>query len=145
MEAHGVGGAIARATPVLADLINAHDLGTDLAKQITEDASAKADAHLKSLNASVDQAHQEASQQTLDAFRELAPKIKVTNSAEYGTGRLVDPQEVADALTEYRNGMVIANHLRNARQKDFDYNAAAARNKETSSGHWNGRRKNARP
>jgi len=130
VEAHGLGGAVARATPVLGDLISAHDLGTDLAKEIANDANAKADAHLKSLNASVNQAHDEANQQTLDAFRELAPQIKVTNSPDYGSGRLVDPQEVTDALTEYRNAMLIANHLRIAKQKGFDYNAAAARNKE---------------
>ena len=45
-------------------------------------------------------------------------------------GRLVDPQEVTDALTEYRNGMMIANHLRIAGQKGFDYKAAAGNNKE---------------
>jgi hypothetical protein len=130
VEAHGVGGAIARATPVLGDLIAAHDLGTDLAKQITDDANSKADAHLRSLNGSVDQAHEEANQQTLDAFRELASQIKVTNSPEYGSGRLVNPQEVTDALTEYRNAMMIANHLRIAGQKGFDYKAAATRNME---------------
>ena len=40
VEAHGVGGAAARAVPVLGDLISAHDLGSELAKQIRDDASA---------------------------------------------------------------------------------------------------------
>jgi hypothetical protein len=43
---------------------------------------------------------------------------------------LVDPQEVTDALGVYHSRMMNANHLRIAREKGFDYNAAAAQNKE---------------
>ena len=42
VEAHGIGGAVARATPVLGDLIAASDLGSELAKQIRDDADAAA-------------------------------------------------------------------------------------------------------
>ena len=128
VEAHGIGGAIARSTPILGDLISAHDVGTDLAKQIVDDANAKADAELKAMNAPVDQARDLANQQTLNAYRTLAPQIDVTNPPEYGTGTLVDPQEIADALNTYRIRMMNANHLRITKKKGFNYGAAAAGN-----------------
>ena len=93
VEAHGLGGAVARATPVLGDLMSAHDLGSDLAKQITDDAEAKFDAHQAKLNEPVTAAWQKASGQTEAAFQELAPHIEVTN--KYGPNGLVDPHEVA--------------------------------------------------
>ena len=50
VEAHGIGGAVARATPVLGDLIAAHDLGSELAKQIRDDADAAAGEAQRQLN-----------------------------------------------------------------------------------------------
>jgi hypothetical protein len=128
VEAHGVAGAVARATPVLGDLISAHDLGSDLAKQITDDANEKLSANLRALNEPVADAWREASQQTIQAFNELAPQIEVTN--EYGQNGLVDPDEIKDALRIYRSEMQHANYMRNAGAKTFDYAARAAQNKE---------------
>lgn len=94
VEAHGVAGAVARATPVLGDLISAHDLGTDLAQQIVNDANAAADANVREINARVNEAWRKANEQTLAAFRQLSPQIRVTNERPYGQGGLVDPHEI---------------------------------------------------
>jgi hypothetical protein len=48
-EAHGVGGALIRATPLLGDLVGAYDLGSELAAEITESA----DENLKAAYAAV--------------------------------------------------------------------------------------------
>ena len=128
VQAHGVGGAIVRATPFLGSVITAHDVGTDLAKQITDDAKASVSAHDREINAPVDQAREEANRQTLDAFHELASKIQVTNLPESGTGQLVDPEEVKDALNLYHGRMMEANQLRIEKKAGFDYNAAATEN-----------------
>jgi len=128
VEAHGVAGAVARATPVLGDLISAHDLGSELAKQIRDDANAGLDAHLKALNAHANEAWDKASQQTIEAFHELAPTIQVTNP--YSSEGRVDPHEVADALKTYRQAMEAANLLKAHNTKDFDFPAAAARAKQ---------------
>ena len=131
VEAHGIGGAVARATPLLGDLISAYDAGSDLAKQIRDEADDAAGEHLRRLNEPVRKAWEEADQQTIAAFHELAPQIKVTNQplSEGGEG-LVDPQEIAQALNIYRNQMQQANHLRISKVKGFDYAAAATHNKQ---------------
>jgi hypothetical protein len=128
VEAHGVAGAAARAVPVLGDLISAHDLGSELAKQIRDDANAGLDAHLKALNAHANEAWDKASQQTIEAFHELAPTIQVTNP--YSPDGRVDPHEVTDALKTYRQAMEAANILKAHNTKDFDFPAAAARAKQ---------------
>jgi hypothetical protein len=130
VEAHGVGGAVARAVPVLGDLISAHDLGSDLAKQIVDDANAAADERHRALNAPVRKAWEKANEQTIAAFNELAPQIEVTNVKQSDADILVDPHEVADALRTYRDEMGVANHLRAIKGKAFDFDAAAARNKQ---------------
>ncbi|HVT29786.1 MAG TPA: hypothetical protein VHE81_17340, partial [Lacipirellulaceae bacterium] len=109
VEAHGIGGAVARATPVLGDLISAHDLGSDMARQIMDDANAAGDERIKEINKPVSDAWQKASEQTADAFKDLAPNIKVTNT--YGENGLVNPHEVSDALRKYRDKMYTANYL----------------------------------
>lgn len=124
-EAHGVGGAAVRAVPVLGDLISAHDLGSDLAKQIRDDAEAESDAHYRALNAPVAEAWDKASQQTIETFHELAPQIQVTNV--YGPNGRVDPHEVADALKDYRQQMQRADLLRVEFGDVFDFDAAASR------------------
>ena len=53
------------------------------------------DEHQKSLNAPANEAWDKASQQTIEAFDELAPQIQVTNP--YSPDGRVDPNEVADA------------------------------------------------
>ena len=50
VEAHGVAGAMARATPVLGDIIALHDLTKEIGDQIVANANQNADAHLKKLN-----------------------------------------------------------------------------------------------
>ncbi len=107
VEAHGIGGAVVRATPLLGDLVSAHDLGSDLAKQITDEANAAVDAQTAALNAPVTEAWKTASEQAIAAFRELAPRIQVTN--KYGPHGLVDPEEIAAALKIYRGRMQQAN------------------------------------
>ncbi|HEX4145626.1 MAG TPA: hypothetical protein VHY91_19125 [Pirellulales bacterium] len=128
VEAHGVAGAVARATPVLGDLISFHDLGSELAKQIRDDASAASDSHLKALNAKANEAWDKASQQTIDAFNELAPTVKVTNP--YSPDGYVEPKEVADAVESYRQAMQAANSLQAHKARHFDFSAAAARAKQ---------------
>jgi len=120
VEAHGIGGAVVRTIPVLGDLISAHDLGSDLAKEIMDDANASLKATEKAVNDPIAEAWDEASKQTIEAFQELAPKIQVTN--EYGH---VEPLDIADALQDYRNKMQQANHLRKT-ITGFDFDAAAA-------------------
>jgi hypothetical protein len=124
-EAHGIGGAAARAVPVLGDLISAHDLGSDLAKQITDEAIAAMVASYKKNNAEVADAWEKANQQTLDAFNELAPQIEVTNDG-YDNGELVDADEIAAALKLYRGRMQENNLLRTARAPGFNFDAASA-------------------
>ena len=128
VEAHGVGGAVARTIPVLGSLISAHDLGSDLAKQITDEANAAAD--LRVLNADVTEAWKKASEQTIEAFHELTPQIQVTNVRQSGQGSLVNPHEIADALRIYRNAMQRANYFKSNKVKVFDFDAEAARNKQ---------------
>ncbi len=123
VKAHGVVGAVARATPVLGDLISVHDLGTELAKQIVDEANEKENANLREINEPVSKAWDQATQQTIDAFNELAPQIQVTNI--YGPDGLVDPGEIKDALRIYRDDMEQANLLRARQVKDFDFDAAA--------------------
>ena len=123
-----MGDAVARAVPVLGDLISAHDLGSDLAKQITDEANAALDANARAINAPVAEAAQKASEQTIKAFCELAPQIQVTNP--YGPNGLVDPQDVADALKLYCAAMQQANLLRSRNAPNFDFNVRAARIKQ---------------
>jgi hypothetical protein len=129
VEAHGLDGALVRTVPVLGSLVSAHDLGTDLAKEITDDANAGAAEHERELNDPVDRSIELANDQTIDAFNELAPQIKVTNQRQSEHEPLVDPHEIADALKIYRGKMQQANLLAIEGAPGFDYDAAAARNK----------------
>lgn len=130
VKAHGIGGAVARATPVLGDLIAAHDLGSDLAKQIMDEADAHAGAHLNQLNAHVLPSWEKANEQTIDAFRELAPQIHVTNQPHYDDGSLVDPREIARELDTYRDAMRVANMLHAKQVKGSNFDETARRNKQ---------------
>jgi hypothetical protein len=129
VEAHGISGAVARSTPVLGDLISAHDLGNQLAKGIADEAKANSDAVLGRINEPVEAALQKANDQTIKAFRELAPQIHVTNQRYVGES-LVDPHEVADALRAYRDEMGTWNRLNAAGSEHIDYDEAAAKSKE---------------
>jgi hypothetical protein len=130
-EAHGVDGAVARAIPVLGDLISAHDFGSDLATQIRNDADARASSHSRILNAPSRLAWDEANRQTIAAFNELAPQIKVTNTRmSDGGGELLDLPEIAGALQEYRHLMQNTIFKRNVGLKTIDFNQEAARHKQ---------------
>jgi len=128
VEAHGIGGAVARAIPVLGDLISAHDFGSDLARQIGDEANAAMGAAYKAANTPVEESWQKASEQTIEAFQELASQIEVTNP--YAPNGLVDPSEVAEALKLYRDAMQSANYLKASRAKGFDFDTAAAKAKQ---------------
>jgi hypothetical protein len=129
-EAHGIGGAIARATPVLGDLISAHDLGSDLAKQIRDETDAAAAQFLSQLNKPSRDAWEEADRQTIDAFNELAPQIRVTNPPRSdGGGSLVDPRDVADALHEYHHAMQHSNYKWNSGMRN-NFNSEAKQHKQ---------------
>jgi hypothetical protein len=129
VKAHGIGGAVARATPVLGDLIAAHDLGSDIAKGMIEDARAAENEEQRRLNAHLLPAWERANEQAIAAFDELGPQIKVTNQPRYEDGSLVDSDEIAHELDNYRTAMYHANIL-HATRKDFDFKASAARHKQ---------------
>ncbi len=83
------------------------------------------------LNEPSRKAWEQADEQTIAAYNELAPQIKVTNPPQSGDGSgLVDPQEIATALHLYREAMHDANFKRNVHVKGFDFDAAAAHNKQ---------------
>lgn len=128
VEAHGVGGAVARATPVLGDLMSAHDLGSDLAREIMDDATSAGNEHLKEINKPASDAWKKASEQTADAFKDLAPHIQVTNT--YGENGLVNPHEVSDALRKYRDKMYTANYLQNHNVAGHNHAVKAAEAKK---------------
>lgn len=124
-EARGIPMALAEATPLLGDIIGVYDFGSDLAKEITDEATAKMNAHERKINEKVFEAREIATRQTMEAFRELAAEIEVTN--EYsGPNGLVDAGEVSEALMAYRNRMLQANWLRSEDGTNFDYEATAS-------------------
>ena len=84
VKAHGVGGAVARATPVLGDLIAAHDVGSALADDVKKNASDEVERTIARINAPVEEAQRLANEQTVKAYNELAPQIRVTNPAYEG-------------------------------------------------------------
>jgi hypothetical protein len=126
-EAHGVEGAVARAIPLLGDLISAYDLGSDLAKEITDEAAAMEKAAYDDANGAVREAALLANQQAAEAFEELAKQIQVTN--EIGTYGRVNAQKVANALSIYRAQMHGANLARAANAPGLNYEKTAQRAK----------------
>ena len=102
-----------------------------MAKQIRDEADAAAGEAQRQLNEPSRRAWEQADEQTIAAYNELAPQIKVTNTPQSGDGAgLVDPQEIAAALHGYREQMQNANLRRNVGLKGFDFDAAAAHNKQ---------------
>ncbi|MEX0676163.1 MAG: HNH endonuclease, partial [Pirellulales bacterium] len=92
VEAHGVGGAIVRATPLLGDIVGAYDLGKELAANIREQARENLRAAYADANDPIRLAHTAARRQTAAAFNELAKNIRVT--------KYVQPDEMIDAIKE---------------------------------------------
>ena len=74
---------------------------------------------------------EQADEQTIAAYNDLAPQIQVTNPPRSGNGAgLVDPHAIAAGLREYREAMQNANFKRNVGTKGFDFDAASAHNKQ---------------
>ena len=139
-EAHGVGGAIARATPVLGDLISVHDFAKELAQEIETEANEKAEKNLGDINKVVAAAWQKANEQTLEAFLELAVEIQVTatveqtdwNGTSVGPVRYhVDTKAVSDALRIYCAEMQSANRQKAEEVPGFDFDKAAREAKQS--------------
>lgn len=92
VEAHGVGGALVRATPLLGDLVGAYDLGNELAAKIREEANQQLQEAYADANDPARFAHAAARRQTAAAFNELAKAIRVT--------KYMQPNEIAEAVQE---------------------------------------------
>ncbi len=75
VEAHGVGGALARATPVLGDILAAYDLGSELAADIRASGVEQVERAEADANDPVQQAHKAAERATAIAFNEVASQI----------------------------------------------------------------------
>jgi hypothetical protein len=105
VEAHGIGGAVIRATPLLGDLVTmydmAHDFGDDVKTAAEENARATQDA----MNAKVKSAHEVAAAITVQVFRDLAAKIRVTN--EY-----FDAQALREPIEEFYHTCFVLVNLR---------------------------------
>lgn len=114
---------------MLGELISAHDLGSDLAKQITDEADASTDAAYRRINERVSESWQRASEEAVRAYDDLSRQIKVTNSGTQ-LGRLVDPAEVADALRSYRNQMQLILHAELEQGRSKRSRSAATRAKQ---------------
>lgn len=125
VQADGLPMAIASATPVLGDLIAAHQVGSEIAQWIVDTAKAKSITKQQEMDLQVFKARQKADEQTIAAFQELAPQIDVTNIPSEGRD-LVDSGEVAEALAAYRAWMQIANLHKEVETKNFDYEKVAA-------------------
>lgn len=124
VKAHGLPGAIARATPVLGEIISAYDLGTELAQEIIDKADAKETKERKLHSNRVKAAWIVARQQTVAAYRELAPSIAVTNPT-------VDDAQIGKVMTVYRNTMQQLNWLQSEQAINYDdYTAGAKRAKD---------------
>jgi hypothetical protein len=78
-EAHGIGGAIIRGTPLLGDIVSLYDVASDLAYQIKSDAEREEESHRERVNRTVNQARQAAAEVTLQTFEELAGRLRITN------------------------------------------------------------------
>ena len=78
-EAHGIGGAVIRGTPLLGDIVSLYDVVSDLADQIKSDAEREEESHRERVNRTVNQARQAAAEVTRKTFEELAGQLRVTN------------------------------------------------------------------
>jgi hypothetical protein len=129
-EAHGFVGAVARATPVLGDLIGAADLASELAGIIVDNANTNLDRTYKEINDPLKEANRRATEQTIQAFKELAPQIKVTNVPISSDDALVSPEAISEALVGYHNEMSSANYMKHLHGAQFDFDTAAKTIKE---------------
>ena len=93
VEAHGAVGAVARATPLLGDIIGAYDLGNELAAEIYEASDAMVRAAYDDANNPVHDAHAAARTTTAAAFNEVAKHVHVEQ--EY-----IQIDEIVDAIEE---------------------------------------------
>jgi HNH/ENDO VII superfamily nuclease len=92
VEAHGLGGALVRGTPLLGDIVTAYDVGSDFADEIKADADRKAQGELERINATSHQASRAAAAITAKAFENIAKRVRVTNPY-FDAGSLKKPIE----------------------------------------------------
>ncbi len=93
VEAHGLGGALVRATPLLGDIVTAYDVGSEIAAQIEQQAEEDLKGAYRAVNDAVTIAHVAAQKATADAFNEIGGRLRITK-------RYIQPDEVLDALRE---------------------------------------------
>ncbi len=78
-EAHGVGGALLRSTPLLGDIVTVYDMGSELADEIRSRAAASAEEAQARANENVHHAHAAATALTIREFKRLSRSVRVTN------------------------------------------------------------------
>jgi hypothetical protein len=93
VEAHGLGGAIIRATPLLGDIVSAYDVGKAVADEIAANAKHVQDQAYLDTNEPVQAAQAAAGRATAEAFNQIAKTLRITK--EY-----IQPQEVIDAIAD---------------------------------------------
>jgi hypothetical protein len=96
VEAHGLGGALVRATPLLGDLVSAYDLGRELAEHIEAQARSNLEKEYEKVNRAWRRAHAAAMQLTSAEFNKLAQTIHVSK-------RYIQPEEILNAIQEPLN------------------------------------------
>ena len=79
VEAHGVGGAVLRSTPVLGDLVSLYDVASDLAIEIESRASESIKEYSETVNENSRKAHREAAALTVQEFERISGNVRVTN------------------------------------------------------------------
>ncbi|REK06732.1 MAG: hypothetical protein DWQ37_22035 [Planctomycetota bacterium] len=95
VEAHGLGGAVVRATPLLGDIVSAADLGRELAAEIRAAARRRIKDAEDRANLPVKAAQRDAAEATSAAFIEIARTLPVTK--EYMRLEEIE-QAVRDAI-----------------------------------------------
>lgn len=78
-EAHGIGGALIRSTPLLGDVVTLYDVASDLADEIKSGADQEFQDNLERINKTSREAHRAAASVTLQVFNDIARRVHVTN------------------------------------------------------------------
>ena len=102
-EAHGLGGAVIRATPLLGDVVAAYDVGSELAAMIVSAAEEKADAAIREANAGVKAAQAAACKAAIEAYSDIAKNLRITSPYIESTDDVVDV--VKEGLAEFYGEM----------------------------------------
>ncbi len=108
-EAHGVGGALIRSAPMLGDLVTVYDVASDVAAQVEAQAAEDIAQGLEDANRSVQDAHESAATLTVQEFRRISKKVRVTNP-------YFDPESLKEPIRNYYETVLILYHLRSQEQ-----------------------------